>query len=74
MLPKASLIRIVRTEDGVRLDPTGKADGRGAYLCSSGECLKKTVKSKRLEKVLHTQIPAEIYTELERLSLNMEVR
>ena len=74
MLPKQSLIRIVKDGEGVRLDPTGKADGRGAYLCGRGDCLKKTVKSKRLEKVLHTQIPAEIYTKLEELSSNMEVR
>jgi hypothetical protein len=31
-LDKRSLIRIVRTEAGPQLDPTGKAQGRGAYV------------------------------------------
>ncbi|MBE6677509.1 MAG: YlxR family protein [Ruminococcaceae bacterium] len=74
MLPKQSLIRIVKDSEGIRLDPTGKADGRGAYLCGKADCLKRVIKSRRLDKVLHTQIPAEIYTKLEELSSNMEVR
>ena len=32
VLPKRSLIRIVRTPEGVQIDPTGKMAGRGAYL------------------------------------------
>ncbi len=74
MLPKQSLIRIVKDSEGIKLDPTGKADGRGAYLCGKGDCLKRVIKSRRLDKVLHSQIPAEIYTKLEELSSNMEVR
>ncbi len=74
MLPKQSLIRIVKDDEGIKLDPTGKANGRGAYLCGKSDCLKKVIKSKRLDKVLHTQIPADIYTRLEDLSANMEVR
>lgn len=74
MMPKAGLIRIVKLNDIISIDPTGKADGRGAYICGSGECFKRILKSKRLDKVLHAQIPAEIYRELEELSSNMEVR
>lgn len=74
MLPKSELVRIVKTEEGLKIDPTGKADGRGAYVCTDGECLKKIVKTKRLEKVFHTQIPAEIYEKLQELPSNMEVR
>jgi predicted RNA-binding protein YlxR (DUF448 family) len=32
VLPKRSLIRIVRTPEAVLVDPTGKMAGRGAYL------------------------------------------
>jgi predicted RNA-binding protein YlxR (DUF448 family) len=32
VLPKRQMVRIVRTADGVRVDPTGKLAGRGAYL------------------------------------------
>lgn len=38
VLPKRSLIRIVRTVEGVRVDPTGKMAGRGAYLHDQRSC------------------------------------
>ncbi len=38
MLPKRSLIRIVRRPDGVQVDPTGKMAGRGAYLHNLQSC------------------------------------
>ena len=38
VLPKRSLIRVVRTPEGVRVDPTGKAAGRGAYLHNKRSC------------------------------------
>ncbi|MBR6594416.1 MAG: YlxR family protein [Clostridia bacterium] len=74
MLPKKELVRIVKNGDGISIDPTGKADGRGAYICRGGDCLKTAVKSKRLEKVFRCQIPTGIYTELGELLSNMEVR
>ena len=60
--PKKELVRIVKNKDGeIFIDRTGKADGRGAYICDSLECLEKVIKSKRLEKVLEIQIPEEVY-------------
>ena len=38
VLSKRSMIRIVRTPEGVRVDPTGKAPGRGAYLHDQRSC------------------------------------
>lgn len=38
IMPKRQLVRIVRTEDGVRVDPTGKKAGRGAYLHDRRSC------------------------------------
>jgi predicted RNA-binding protein YlxR (DUF448 family) len=38
VLPKRSMIRIVRTPEGVRIDPTGKMAGRGAYLHDRKSC------------------------------------
>lgn len=38
---KRSLIRIVRTETGVMVDPHGKLNGRGAYLHDKRPCWKK---------------------------------
>lgn len=38
VLAKRNLIRIVRTVDGVQVDPTGKLSGRGAYLHDRRSC------------------------------------
>lgn len=38
VLEKRSLIRIVRTTEGIRIDPTGKLNGRGAYLHDQRSC------------------------------------
>ena len=63
--PKKELIRIVKNKDGViSIDSTGKAEGRGAYICDSVECLEKVVKSKRLERVLESKISEEVYNNL----------
>ena len=63
--PKKELVRIVKNKEGqISLDKTGKLDGRGAYICDSAECLEKVIKSKRLEKVLESQISEEVYNNL----------
>ena len=65
MKPKRELIRVVRSpEYEISLDFKGKAQGRGAYVCHSQECLKKAIKSKALEKSLEVSIPEEIYLQL----------
>ena len=66
MKSKKELLRIIKTpEDEVKLDATGRKNGRGAYICASMECLKKAQKSKGLERSLKTAIPADIYQNLE---------
>lgn len=67
MKPKIELIRIVRTPEGdIKLDTTGKLNGRGAYICKSAECLKKAQKTGALSRAFGTEIPEEIFAELER--------
>ncbi len=62
MTPKKELIRIVRTpEDGVRPDPTGKASGRGAYLCKKAECLERAKKTRALERALEHKVGDEVF-------------
>ena len=64
---KQELIRVVRSPEGtISLDFRGKASGRGAYLCRSGDCLKKAVKSKALERAFSAPIPSEVYDRLQR--------
>lgn len=63
--PKNELIRIVKQSDGkIFVDKTGKAEGRGAYICNNVECLKKAIKSKRLSRNFETEINNEIYESL----------
>lgn len=66
MIPKMQLIRIVRTPQGeIKLDSTGRVNGRGAYLCHNADCLKKAEKSGALARAFEMQIPPEIYECLE---------
>ena len=44
VLPKRRLIRIVRTTEGVQVDPTSKMAGRGAYLHDRRECWERGLK------------------------------
>ena len=62
---KKELIRIVKNKEGIiSIDKTGKAQGRGAYICNNIECLEKAIKTKRLERALGMQISNEIYENL----------
>ena len=50
---KRDLLRVVRAPDGaVRLDPTGKATGRGAYLCADPACWAKASQSRAIQRAL----------------------
>ena len=57
---KRTLTRLVRTPDeGVQVDPTGKRNGRGAYLCEQADCWQRALKSDVLEKALRTTLTDE---------------
>lgn len=58
--PKREMVRIVRTPDQeVRIDESGKASGRGAYLCRDRKCWEKALSEKRLEYALKTELSRE---------------
>lgn len=64
---KKEMIRILKTEtEGIILDPTGRKNGRGAYICPSPECLKKAIKSRGLDRSFKMQVPKEVYETLEK--------
>jgi predicted RNA-binding protein YlxR (DUF448 family) len=51
--PKREMVRIVRTPDQeVKIDESGKASGRGAYLCRDRKCWEKALSEKRLQHAL----------------------
>ncbi|MEM9951194.1 MAG: YlxR family protein [Chloroflexota bacterium] len=56
---KRQLVRLVRTSDGVLVDPTGKQDGRGAYLCDSADCRQKATSTAILNHALKTTLTDE---------------
>ena len=65
MKDKPQLVRIVLNADnGPAIDLSGKAQGRGAYICKNTGCLGKAQKSKGLERSLKSALPQEIYESL----------
>lgn len=66
MKGKKEMMRVLKTaENDICLDVTGKKNGRGAYVCKSGECLKLARKNKGLERSFKMSIPNEVYDTLE---------
>ena len=62
---KNDLIRIVKNkEEGIILDPTGKKNGRGAYICKNETCINEAKKKRKLEKVFKTEISDDLYEEI----------
>ena len=63
---KRDLVRLVRTPEGeIVVDPTGKRNGRGAYLCRGPDCLNVARKRKSLDRALRVTVPAEAWARLE---------
>ena len=66
MRDKRTLVRVVHNEatKTVTVDLTGKAAGRGAYVCNNADCLAKAAKNKGLEKSFKHAVPKEVYEKL----------
>lgn len=63
--PKRELLRIVRDEcNNIRFDPTGKASGRGAYICPKMECLELAIKKRAFSHALRHEVSFEILQKL----------
>lgn len=72
---KKEMIRVIKTlENELFIDVTGKKNGRGAYICSSSECLEKAIKNKGLERSFKTAIPKDIYEKLKEELKNIATR
>ncbi len=66
-LPKKDLLRIVKFEDEIKIDETGKANGKGCYLKKDTDVVKKARDTKVLNKVFEMEVPDEIYDEIMKL-------
>ena len=63
-LPKKELNRIVKSGEEIFFDKTGRANGRGAYVCSNPECMKKLKKQKALNRVFNCQVDDTVYDKI----------
>ncbi len=58
---KAQLLRIVRSSEGTaRFDETGRAAGRGAYVCSA-QCFAVARKARKLDRALRMKVSEQDY-------------
>lgn len=65
MKNKKDLLRIVKNKEGkIFVDETGKANGRGAYICKDTACLEKLKKQKVLNKAFKMMIEDSVYEEI----------
>ena len=67
VMPKRQLVRIVRTAEGVLVDPTGKKGGRGAYLHDRRSCWEAGLKGS-LARALKVELTAADRERLEAFS------
>ena len=67
---KKDLIRIVKTEDGVIVDPSGKVNGHGVYIKKDIDIIKKAQKTKVLDKLLECNVEDGIYEKIVELIEN----
>ena len=66
--PKKELLRIVRTPEGeVKVDLSGKLNGKGAYISKSLEALEIARKKKVLDRALETQVPETVYQQIQEI-------
>ena len=65
MWPKKELVRVVRNKEGeVSIDPTGKKNGRGAYIALDVDIAKKAQAERTFDRAFGVKIAPEFYDEL----------
>lgn len=65
MRPKKELLRVVHNSQGITsVDTSGRAHGRGAYICNSKQCFENAKKMKAFNRAFKANVPEEIYDDL----------
>lgn len=70
--PKNELVRIVKNGDVIDADLTGKANGRGAYVCNDPECIKRLKKTRALNRTFSRAVDDAVYDKLTEVLLGHE--
>ena len=58
---KEQLLRVVKFNGEFSLDQSGRADGRGAYVCGENACLLKFKRQRSLDRVFKERVPDVVY-------------
>ncbi len=66
MKPKSQLIRLVLTDEGAKVDLTGKTAGRGVYVCRDAVCIRKSAKNKNFAKQHGFSLTEDLIREMEK--------
>lgn len=67
MKPKRELVRVVLNKEGqIHVDLTGKAAGRGAYLCREAQCVAKLLKTRALDRGFSRKVEDAVYEQLQK--------
>lgn len=61
---RQAMLRIVKKDEQILIDTTGKSEGRGAYLCKNAECLEESIKRKKLNRAFKQNVSDDIYNKL----------
>ncbi len=62
---KDDMLRLVKNSSGeIFIDKTGKANGRGAYICNDTNCIEQIKKQKVLSKAFKCEVPLDVYQKL----------
>lgn len=65
MHPKVDLVRIVKTKEGeVFLDPTGRQNGRGAYIALDLDVANQAKQERAFDRILGIQVEEDFYDEV----------
>jgi len=64
--PKKELARIVIENDNIIYDKSGRANGRGAYICKNINCFEEAIKKQKFQREFSMQISVEIFEKLRR--------
>lgn len=63
--PKQELLRVVKKSNGmIEIDPGGKAEGRGAYVCMDVKCIENACKKKAFSRAFKMNVPDGVYQTL----------
>ena len=62
--PKKELIRVVKFNDEISVDLSGKANGKGCYLKKDADVIEKARKTKVLNKIFETEVDETIYDDI----------